>query len=494
MTRRKRTIYFNDARHYYLFVFEPPLALEDAWRPVDEVASTGIDTLVFGVARADGLFFPTRTGKLFYSHVDDIDDAIYWKVRQNILSLQDRGLDLLQVLADRAHEKAMEFFVSFRMGTYEGVGSAAADPSCGGRGLAEPEARENQLKVFEEIVDNYDLEGLELDFSGHPGGMPPVLRDEDVEEYMPLITDHVRRISERARAAGKQVGVRVPCSANICASQGADVATWLSAGLVDYVVPMVYANLRIDTQMPIEWIINAASAADISVYGMLQPFYEDGFPGHGYDQHFTPELMRAAAVNFLDRGGDGLYTWFMDWPLGHRERGMLNELASPELMQEADKQYRLPRREASSAALGYGAVLPLEIPAAADRRWAIPIFIADDIESRTERISKVVMRLRIRNTVSADQYTILLNGQSLQSQIWRRSSGAYVRIPVAPHRIEHYSALWLEIELNQIRPRRGDNLIEVVLEGRPPKLKGGVTIDDLEINIEYSPFIRKQNP
>ena len=75
MTRRKRTIYFNDARHYYLFVFEPPLALEDAWRPVDEVASTGIDTLVFGVARADGLFFPTRTGKLFYSHVDDIDDA-----------------------------------------------------------------------------------------------------------------------------------------------------------------------------------------------------------------------------------------------------------------------------------------------------------------------------------------------------------------------------------------------------------------------------------
>ena len=157
MTRRKRTIYFNDARHYYLFVFEPPLALEDAWRPVDEVASTGIDTLVFGVARADGLFFPTRTGKLFYSHVDDIDDAIYWKVRQNILSLQDRGLDLLQVLADRAHEKAMEFFVSFRMGTYEGVGSAAADPSCGGRGLAEPEARENQLKVFEEIVDNYDL-------------------------------------------------------------------------------------------------------------------------------------------------------------------------------------------------------------------------------------------------------------------------------------------------------------------------------------------------
>ena len=31
--RQQRTIYFNDARHYYLFAFEPPMALEDAWVP-----------------------------------------------------------------------------------------------------------------------------------------------------------------------------------------------------------------------------------------------------------------------------------------------------------------------------------------------------------------------------------------------------------------------------------------------------------------------------
>ena len=38
--RQQRTIYFNDARHYYLFAFEPPMALEDAWVPIDEVAGT----------------------------------------------------------------------------------------------------------------------------------------------------------------------------------------------------------------------------------------------------------------------------------------------------------------------------------------------------------------------------------------------------------------------------------------------------------------------
>ena len=49
--RQRRTIYFNDARHYYLFVFEPPMTMEDAWRPVDEVAGTSVDTFCYGVER-----------------------------------------------------------------------------------------------------------------------------------------------------------------------------------------------------------------------------------------------------------------------------------------------------------------------------------------------------------------------------------------------------------------------------------------------------------
>ena len=101
--RQRRTIYFNDARHFYLFVFEPPMRMEDMWRPVDEVAGTGVDTLVYGVARADGLFYPSKAGKSFRSDLDEIDSAIYWKVRQNILSLEERGVDILQALADRAH-------------------------------------------------------------------------------------------------------------------------------------------------------------------------------------------------------------------------------------------------------------------------------------------------------------------------------------------------------------------------------------------------------
>ena len=38
--RRRRTIYFEDARHYYLYLPDPPITMEQAWMPVDQVSGT----------------------------------------------------------------------------------------------------------------------------------------------------------------------------------------------------------------------------------------------------------------------------------------------------------------------------------------------------------------------------------------------------------------------------------------------------------------------
>jgi len=43
-----------------LFAMEPPMALEDAWRPIDDVAGTNVDTFVYMVERGDGLFCESR--------------------------------------------------------------------------------------------------------------------------------------------------------------------------------------------------------------------------------------------------------------------------------------------------------------------------------------------------------------------------------------------------------------------------------------------------
>ena len=112
--RRRRTIYFNDARHYYLFVHEPPMSLEDAWAPVDEAAGTSVDTFAYGVNRSDGFFYPSRVGARFGQGEETHSSCAYWRVWHNMQSLMDRGLDPLTVLIDRAHDKGMDFIASLR--------------------------------------------------------------------------------------------------------------------------------------------------------------------------------------------------------------------------------------------------------------------------------------------------------------------------------------------------------------------------------------------
>ena len=59
---QNRLLYFNDARHYYLFVHEPPISIDNACTPVDEISGTGVDTFVYGNARGDVLFYPSKVG------------------------------------------------------------------------------------------------------------------------------------------------------------------------------------------------------------------------------------------------------------------------------------------------------------------------------------------------------------------------------------------------------------------------------------------------
>ena len=340
--RKKRIGYINDARHYYLFVFEPPMKMQDAWRPIDEVAGTSVDTFIYMVERGDGLFYPSKVGMRFKYGEDltEFTHAAYWRVWHNMQSLIDRGLDPLTVLIDRAHEKGMEFIASLRMTSYLGLDPALKVPE--GRGMAIQDVRDHQSAVLKELSYDYPTDGIEMDFALAPGGGPFPLREEEVAEYTPVITDWVRSISESVRSRpGKPgvVGARVYPFEEINTRVGYDVRTWLREGLVDYVVPMMYIYFNLDPSMPIDWIVEAAHASNVSVYGMLQPYIKDqsvwaysasragdwpvGNPQRVYP---TAAQMRAAAANMWDRGVDGVYTWFMRWPLEDTQRRILSDI------------------------------------------------------------------------------------------------------------------------------------------------------------------------
>ncbi|MCZ6679904.1 MAG: hypothetical protein O7E52_21940 [Candidatus Poribacteria bacterium] len=475
--RQHRTIYFNDARHYYLFVFEPPIRLEDAWRPIDEVAGTAVDTFIYGVSRADGLFYPSRVGMQFGEDIRPFDSAPYWRVWENMQSLINRGLDPLTVLIDRAHQKGMDFFASLRMGGYGGMDPQYALAN-GGRAFVHPEVRDHQFAVLKELATEYPVEGVELDFAAAPGGSPFWLRPEDVSEYTPVMTDFVRQVADMVRSrAGEsgQIGARIYPTEELNRSVGLDVNTWLQEGLVDFVVPMVYAFFILDANMPIGWLVQAAHENDIAVYAMLQPYYRDESRRFHSVTHATPAMMRAAAANFWELGADGLYTWFLPWPLGDTERATLTVLGDPELVKEGDKHYFLRRSSEATSGHDYEAFLPLEIPAAdASQRHRIPFTIADDTEN--DNLHSVQLCIGISNLVTADRLELRLNGKSLENETCRRTC-------IRPN--DPYAGQWLEFDLEKVRPEKGQNVLEIALQERPAGFVGGVTIEDVEILVKY---------
>jgi hypothetical protein len=277
-----------------------------------------------------------------------------------------------------------------------------------------------------------------------------------------------------------QLGARIYPTEQMNLDQGLDVRTWLKQGLVDYVVPMFYLDFTLDPDMPFGWLVEAAHQSEVSVYGMLAPYVENEQTGSPDRVYAAPDHLRAAAANDRDRGADGLYTWFMKWPLGDAERRALTELGDGDLNLESDKHYILHRRSEEAAELGYGAHLPLEIASAdPDRRYTIPFSIADDIEQSRERIRRVQLQISIDNLVTDDRLTIRLNGDSLATETCRRDFNK----SSAP-----YEGQWLTFELTEILPRRGPNTLDISLDSRPGGLEGGVTIQGVEVIIEYGPY------
>ena len=150
------------------------------------------------------------------------------------------------------------------------------------------------------------------------------------------------------------------------------------------------------------------------------------------------------------------------------------------MVKEGNKHYVVRRQSEQGAQMGYEASLPLEIPAAdPSKRYSIPFYIADDIEGGTDRIRQVQLRLNISNIVSEDRLTVLLNGESLTQETCLRDYGN----PFGP-----YSAQWLEFHLKKVRPRKGQNILEISLDSRPEGIGVGIKVEEMEVYVEYGSY------
>ena len=476
---RRRTIYYDDARHFFLWNFEPPMDMRDVHVPVDQVAGTAVDTFIYGVARDDGLFYGTKASTMFGSDQESFASHYAWRAHYCLQSLADRGLDILSLLIDRSHEKGMEFIASLRLGSYATMSKEWSTRE-GGGGWVHEEMRTHLMGIICELAHDYPTDGVELDFAAAPGGSPHCLRSEDLLEHGHLIPEWLEQAADTLRerpGVPGVVGARVYPTEKINLAAGYDVRTWLRDGLVDYVAPLVYAHNLLDADMPIEWLVEAAHAADASVYPILMPYYNNEQRHYHVREFATPAMMRAAVANYFAKGCDGMYAWFMRWPLGDAERRTLSEIGDPDLVSEGEKHYVVNRRSRYSELVAFERPLPLEIAKAdPDRRYQVPLYLADDPES--PRVSRIVLRVRAHGLVCADKLELWINGRSLGGETCYRER-AETFFPYDQ---------WMEIHLQMVRPVRGANMLELALTRRAAGLVGVVEIEDVEMIISHGPY------
>ena len=98
-----------------MYSYDPPMSLQEAWAPVDEVAGTSVDTFVYGSGAGPAVMHDSRVGEVWGRRFETFDSAWAWRAFENVKSLIDVGHDPLNLLIDRAHEKGMEFFASLRL-------------------------------------------------------------------------------------------------------------------------------------------------------------------------------------------------------------------------------------------------------------------------------------------------------------------------------------------------------------------------------------------
>ena len=268
--QRHRLLYNNDRGFFHYL--EPSAGVEGIVHElVGRVRGTRVDTLAARIDRGNlvPLYDSRIEGKVGRGHTT-FPTLEIWRHVTCMRRLLDQGIDPWHKTFEAARQTGIAVFAGIRMNdlhhtkqnpTYEAwkpfyVSELARDPryfigddhahwsdspslAAGSQLLSfvHDEVRQHRLNIIEELIERYDLDGVELDFQRH--GL--FFAQSQVERGTPLMTDLIRQIRavldryEQKRDHPICLFVRVPSWVEGCLEAGLDVPTWIRDGLVDMV-------------------------------------------------------------------------------------------------------------------------------------------------------------------------------------------------------------------------------------------------------------------
>ncbi len=267
----------------------PQESRENLQRLIDDIANGPATTLMWSIgAGSDILYYQTKVASTWGWRQTKYNDDPKWQARIERCRLAtEAGLDAPRIVGERARERGLKFFPSYRMNDAHycsdplhypltgrfwmehqdaTIGESPIEGYDGYRHLlnyADKEVRAYRLAVIFEAMDRYAdlMDGFELDFNRFQVFFPPGTAEKNahlITAMLEKVRQHLNTIaSEQKRPM--QLIVRVPPAVKNCTWSGLEVSTWMKQDLIDAIIPAQVMTLSHD--MPLDEFAELARAA-----------------------------------------------------------------------------------------------------------------------------------------------------------------------------------------------------------------------------------------
>ncbi len=252
-----------------------------------------------------------------------------------------------------------------------------------------PDVEPRLVAIVEEVLRNYPVDGIELDWlraplffrSHYQGGEVTGAQRDRLTGIAAALRRVVLRESERQ---GKPflLAARVPVSEALCRRVGIDVAAWLEAGLVDV---LAISGGYVVFDQPMRELIQLGHRHDVPVTPCVSQSGLVYRAPRGNGEVCPPAAWAAAAQRCWDAGADGIYVFnlfagpYSDWKdatgRGSAEaqkeyaRTILRHVGAPGTLRKLDAAYaisdaggHMPSHFWAKDAEEFSRALPLALP------------------------------------------------------------------------------------------------------------------------------------
>ena len=401
----------------------------------------------------------------------------------------DARIDPVTVLVDETHRRKLEVFWAYRLnGRDVNAKRKSVFPPFKAKhpewmldkyhlNLAIPEVRKHKLKILRELAENYDFDGIDIDFSRTPPSLP-VGRQWLHRDCM---TDFMRRLravfQEVAHRRGRPLllSARLPGSIAGCHYDGLNIETWAKESLLD----IIFVGSR-SIELDLEGYRRVAKGRNIKLVPSLDEYHTtDGY------RHPPIAYLRGFYANWWHQGADaaGTFNWHNVTPAVAKKYGLTHpappcqvlgnrEIGSPKTLLFKDKVFVVQRRYGELGKTwniyqNINAVAPLPVVLPSDGTPAIlSLYVGDDVARHHERVARVELRVLLAAAAQAKAIQIKLNG---------------VLLAASPAKGDH----WRAFQLTPHHVALGTNLVSLRPDTKGPKVQAHVTVEKVEVHVDY---------